>query len=301
MGKIALKIDVDTRSGLDEGVPRLLETLERLQARATFFLSFGPDCSGRAIFNVFRQKGFLKKMLRTRAPSLYGWRTILSGTLLPARLIAIARPELVLEVQQRGHEVGVHAWNHRRWQDELDHLPLSEVRHELKRACEAFQSILGRQPHATAAPSWRANAHSLTVQDELDLLYSSDCRSGEPFYPRVDGVSFKTLQIPSTLPCPEELMADGLNDEQGILGRVLRDLSPDRLNVYPAHAEVEGAERYTSLIEQFVISARKRGYEFVTMAEMARDLLRSGTTIPHRTLGHIQLSGRAGTVSSAVA
>jgi hypothetical protein len=204
MGKVALKIDVDTRSGLDEGVPRLVETLERLQARATFFLSFGPDLLGSCHLQCVSPEGFLKKMLRTRAPSLYGWRTILSGTLLPARLIAIARPELVLEVQQRGHEVGVHAWNHRRWQDELDHLPLSEVRHELKRACEAYQSILGRQPHRTAAPSWRANAHSLTVQDELDLLYSSDCRSGEPFYPRVDGVSFKTLQIPSTLPCPEE-------------------------------------------------------------------------------------------------
>jgi hypothetical protein len=64
---------------------------------------------------------------------------------------------------------------------------------------------------------------------------------------------------------------------------------------------VEGAARYTPLLEQFVISARKRGYEFVTMAEMARDLLRSGTTIPQRTLGHIQLSGaRHGVVGRGV-
>ncbi|MFO0981102.1 MAG: polysaccharide deacetylase family protein [Planctomycetota bacterium] len=301
MGKIALKIDVDTRTGMDEGVPRLLELMRSLGVRGTFFLSFGPDNSGRAVFNIFRQRGFLKKMLKTRAPSLYGWRTILSGTLLPARMIAIARPELVLRIEREGHEVGVHAWDHRRWQDELDGLKLDEVRHELVRACEAYESILGRHPHATAAPAWRANAHSLEVQDQLNLLYSSDCRRGSPFYPRIGARVFKTLQIPTNLPCPEELMAEGLADPQGIIGRILRELVLDQTNVYPAHAEVEGAPQYCSMLEQFIRSARKRDFEFVTLNEVATDLIQHGAEIPTRPLASIELSGRAGFVSSAVA
>lgn len=39
--KLALKIDVDTLRGTREGVPRLLEILQRHEAGATFFLSFG--------------------------------------------------------------------------------------------------------------------------------------------------------------------------------------------------------------------------------------------------------------------
>ena len=68
------KVDVDTHDGMRDGVPRLLDTFKAFGGRATFFLAFGPDNSGKAIWNVFRTKGFLKKMLRTGAPRLYGWR-----------------------------------------------------------------------------------------------------------------------------------------------------------------------------------------------------------------------------------
>ena len=80
---IALKVDVDTYVGTRDGVPQLLEILERFGIKATFYFSLGPDNSGKAIRRLFR-KGFLKKMIRTRAPSMYGLRTMLYGTILPA-------------------------------------------------------------------------------------------------------------------------------------------------------------------------------------------------------------------------
>ena len=86
--RLSLKIDVDTREGMENGVPRMLDRLKGLGVRATFFLSFGTDNSGKAIWNVFKQKGFLKKMRNSGGVKLYGLRTVLSGTLLPARPIA---------------------------------------------------------------------------------------------------------------------------------------------------------------------------------------------------------------------
>ena len=198
-----LKVDVDTHDGMRDGVPRLLDAFKAFGVRATFFLAFGPDNSGKAIWSVFRTKGFLKKMLRTGAPRLYGWRTILSGTLLPARLIAVKFPDIVRRIADEGHEVGVHAWNHRLWQDHLDRLTRRQVEDQFARAFEAFGRILGWLPRAVAAPGWYATATSLQVQDTLGLQYASDIRGGPPGYPELDGYRSTTLQIPTTQPCLE--------------------------------------------------------------------------------------------------
>ena len=85
--RVAIKVDCDTDEGTRAGVPRLAEILAARGIRATFFFTLGPDRSGVAVMRIFTKKGFLKKMIRTRAPSLYGWRTMLSGTLLPAPMI----------------------------------------------------------------------------------------------------------------------------------------------------------------------------------------------------------------------
>ena len=82
-GRLGLKVDVDTLEGFCQGVPALMEVLEDHGVKASFFLSLGPDNSGRAIFRIFRQRGFLEKMWRTRAPALYGFKTMCYGTLLP--------------------------------------------------------------------------------------------------------------------------------------------------------------------------------------------------------------------------
>src|SRR5262249_58670383 len=62
---------------------------------------------------------FVLKLVRTRVVATYGWRTLLSGTLLPARPVAAAFPGTLRSLATAGHEVGVHGWDHGRWQDRL--------------------------------------------------------------------------------------------------------------------------------------------------------------------------------------
>src|SRR5438093_13580498 len=105
--QFAVKVDVDTRIGLREGVPRLLELLRRYDVRGRFFVSFGPDHSGRAIRRIWRQS-FLLKMLRTNPLRLYGLKTLLSGTLLPSAPIGTENPDLLRAIIADGHELGIH-------------------------------------------------------------------------------------------------------------------------------------------------------------------------------------------------
>jgi hypothetical protein len=72
---LALKIDVDTYRGTRNGVPRLVELLEKHDAGATFLFSLGPDHTGRAIKRVFR-RGFMSKVRRTSVVSHYGVTTL---------------------------------------------------------------------------------------------------------------------------------------------------------------------------------------------------------------------------------
>ena len=60
---LAVKVDVCTYAGLKNGVPALLRLFDEIDLRASFFVTFGPDHSGRAIRRIFR-RGFLTKMLR---------------------------------------------------------------------------------------------------------------------------------------------------------------------------------------------------------------------------------------------
>ncbi len=233
-----LRIDVCTYEGLRTGVPSLLRLLDRHRVRASFFVALGPDRSGRAILQALRP-GFLAKMRRTRAVRVYGWRTILSGTLLPARRMADLS-DTMRAIAAAGHELAVHGHDHRRWQDRLRQMSEVAVRRELAQALAVYQRILGRRPRAFGAPGWQCSATSLLLLDELGFAYASDTRGQGPFYPQVGGRRLRTLQLPTTLPTLDEALGlDGMGEE-GFVDLVCARLERGEWNVLTLHAEMEG-------------------------------------------------------------
>ena len=299
MTTYSLKVDVDTHDGMRDGVPRLLDAFGRAGVKATFFLAFGPDNSGKAIWNLFRSKGFLKKMLRTGAPKLYGWRTALSGTLLPARLIAAKFPDIVKRISDEGHEVGVHAWDHRLWQDHLDQLTQAQIEQQFARAFECFEKTFGHRPGSVAAPAWYATATSLQVQDGLGLQYASDIRGSKFGYPELDGYRSTTLQLPTTQPCLEELLTLGRKDLDVCAEEVLAAPATARFAVVPLHAEVEGGI-YEPFLEKLLRGIAARGARVQTLKEKAAEILQAGESPPVIRVVARPLSGRAGRVIMAV-
>ena len=294
--EVALKIDVDTHQGLAQGVPRLRDLLRREEVAASFYVAMGPDNSGRAIIRVFRNRGFLGKMFRTRAVAMYGLRTILSGTVLPARPIALAFPGLLRELRADGFEVGVHGHDHVLWQDHIDSLGERGIRAELDDAFEAFRAIFDEPPRAFAAPGWKTNATALAILDEMGLDYRSDTRGSSPFRCVVDGRTLATPEIPTTMPTLDEVMGrPDLAGADAVLRFYLDRFRPDAPNVHTIHAETEGMGQL-ELFRAMIRALKERGARFVRMNEIAARLDRA--ELPLCEVVRAEIPGRAGWIAA---
>lgn len=288
---LAIKIDIDTLKGYREGLPRLLDILKAHGARASIFFSMGPDESGKALRRIFR-RGFLTKMLRTRAPSTYGLRTLFYGTLLPAPMIVPSDPSLLCRALDEGHECGIHAWNHVLWQDRLPRMTQDVIRHELGMAMELFQMVSGVRPSCCAAPGWQVTPDSLAVQDELGFAYCSDTRGSAPFLPRIGGQTFRTPQVPSTLPTLDELLGrEGVSAENA--ADYYLDLLEPGLNVLTIHTEMEGGAM-SGVFNAFMDACSEGALTFMTLGEA----LAASLPLPAADVEMLPIPGRAGTVAT---
>src|SRR5271154_936805 len=234
--RLALKIDADTDRGTRIGVANLAADCSEAGAPACFLFSLGPDQTGRAISRVFRP-GFFSKVSRTSVVEIYGVRTLLNGTLLPAPHIGRGNAGVLRALRDKGFEVGIHCFNHYRWQDHLKDMDQAAVRAEFALARAEFGRIFGTGALTAGAAGWQSNALSREVYDEAGLLYSSDTRGIRPFMPRIGGKVFRTPEIPSTLPTLDELMGLPEYPDSAIAGHLQALLRPDELNVFTLHAE----------------------------------------------------------------
>lgn len=297
--RLALKVDVDTDRGTREGVPNLVADCREFDAPACFLFSLGPDQTGRAITRVLRP-GFFKKVSRTSVVQIYGVRTLLNGTLLPAPHIGRRNTATIRAVRDEGFEVGIHCFNHYRWQDYVQTMPLAEVREEFVAARAEFLRIFGGEAQTAGAPGWQSNARSREVYDEANLLYASDARGGAPFFPRIGGKVFKTLEIPSTLPTFDELMGRPEYPDHAIVAHYLALLREDQVNVFTLHAEIEGMGR-RGLFRDLLAACRERGVEFIRLDDYAKERLANRAAIPVRDQVLGEIDGRSGVVTMQAA
>lgn len=299
MIRLALKVDVDTDRGTREGVPNLLADCREVGAPACFLFSLGPDQTGRAVTRVFRP-GFFKKVSRTSVVKLYGIRTLLNGTLLPAPHIGRRNAAVMRSVRDGGFEVGIHCYNHYRWQDYVQKMSLAEIREEFLAARTEFFRLFGTEAQTAGAAGWQSNARSREVYDEANLLYASDTRGAFPFFPRIGGQEFKTLEIPSTLPTFDELLGRPEYPDDRIVAHYLSLLREDRPNVFTLHAEIEGMG-HRALFRQLLQACRDRGVRFIRLDELARELLQNRAAIPVCDQQMTEIDGRSGNVATQAA
>ena len=292
--QLALKIDVDTYRGTREGVPRLVEILQRHYAQATFFFSLGPDHTGRAIKRVFRP-GFIGKVSRTSVVEHYGIKTLLYGTLLPAPDIGKKCADIMRMVCMAGFEAGIHCYDHIRWQDHVAVKDAEWTRREMQLAVDRFTEIFGEAPKAHAAAGWQMNRHALRLTQQLGFDYSSDTRGTHPFMPTVNAEIVACPQLPTTLPTLDEIMnRDGITTEnvaQHLLK--LTENSPASGHVYTLHAELEGG-KWLPIFEQLLQGWQAQGYELVSMRQYLAGL---AGTLPRHEMVMREVDGRVGTLA----
>jgi undecaprenyl phosphate-alpha-L-ara4FN deformylase len=295
LARIALKIDVDTDRGTLEGVPRLATLFERMNVRATFLFSLGPDQTGRAVKRAFR-RGFMGKVRRTSVLKHYGLKTLLYGTLLPGPHIGRRRGPLMRAVGSAGFEVGVHTYNHVKWQDHVAGASEEWTRRELTLARDQFAQIFSRQPAMHGAAGWQVNRFVPHLEQALGFRYASDARGTGPFVPLVSGVEVGVPQMPTTLPTLDELIGrpdlEGIDPVDHLFS--LTDEHPERDQVYTLHAELEG-NTYVAQFERLLRGWRDRGVDLTDMATYAATL--RVPELPRCEMVEGSVEGRSGTLA----
>jgi peptidoglycan/xylan/chitin deacetylase (PgdA/CDA1 family) len=284
---LAIKIDVDTEIGTRVGVPNMLALLKELEIPATFYLSLGPDNTGRAIKRIFR-KGFFKKCSRTSVISTYGIRTLLNGVLIPGPHIGKKHEQLIRSIKEKGFDVGIHAYDHQKWQDGVTQMPKEKIAAEFQKALDEFQRIFGIPAITAASPGWQANAKTLEIYDRAGFVYASDCRGISPFFPKIGDKTFKTLQIPTTLPTLDELLGRPEYPLEKIIDHYISLLKTNELNVLTIHPEIESM-KYLEWFRSLLMELKKQNIEFTTFNEIAKS-----SDFPTCELVQEEIEGRSG-------
>lgn len=294
MNQLALKIDVDTLRGTLEGVPRLVEILHKHHANATFLFSLGPDHTGRAIKRVLRP-GFLNKVSRTSVVDHYGLKTLCYGTLLPGPHIGKRCGAIMRQVRDAGFEVGIHTYDHIKWQDNVVNRDAVWTAREMERAAAAFRVVFGSDAKTHGAAGWQMNIHALRLTQRMGFDYCSDGRGQTPFLPVYRGELIDCPQLPTTLPTLDELI--GLNgvNEANVAATLLA--LTDRFiatgHVYTLHAELEGM-KLAQVFDRLLVGWSAQGYRLVSVADINRSIDRK--SLPRCEVLQGEVPGRSGSL-----
>ena len=281
---LGLRIDVDTFRGTRDGLPVLRRMLDVRGIQASVFLTVGPDNMGRHLWRLLKP-AFFAKMLRSQAVSTYGWDILLRGTFWPGPVIFRRLGPQLRGIADDGHEIGMHAWDHHRWQVAAHRMPPEAVRSEIMMAHEAITEVIGRVPTCTAAPGWRCTPEILPLRDELGYTYASDCRGHGVFQPQAG-----PPQVCVNLPTWDEVVGrDGITDEN-FNDHIRGCMRNDGLDVLTVHAESEGGAK-AALFGSFLDQAIADGINIVPLRELIPD------DIPSGTLKRGEVNGREGWVA----
>lgn len=292
---LALKIDVDTYRGTREGIPRLVEMLERHGAGATFLFTLGPDHTGRAIRRALRP-GFMQKVGRTSVVSHYGIRTLLYGTLLPGPDIGRRCADVMKMTRDRGFEVGIHTWDHVKWQDGVAAADARWTDGQMGLATARFREIFGAEPEVHGAAGWQMNVHAYRRTQSLGFHYATDTRGTHPFIPVIRAEIVACPQFPTTLPTLDELIGlDGVT-EGNVAEKLLERTLPSsrRDHVFTLHAELEGM-KLAPAFERLLEGWKSQGYRLVALRDVAAE--HSGISLPLHTVVEAPVPGRSGTLA----
>jgi len=198
-------------------------------------------------------------------------------------------------VRDAGFEVGIHCWDHVRWQDGVQNADAAWTRAEMQRAVDRFVDIFKDPPRTHGAAGWQMNVHALRLTQRLGFEYCSDGRGIGPHVPVWNGELIRCPQVPTTLPTLDELI--GLDDvtEENVAARLLAHTAEPIAtgHVYTLHAELEGM-RLSHIFEQLLVGWRAQGWNLCSI----RTLFESVQTmiLPRCMAGLAEIPGRSGTV-----
>ncbi len=270
--RVALRVEVRTLRGLQEGVANLVRLLSEYQVRASFFFPLGRDLSGRSPVTTWKDRGSL------------GTRAMLYGTLLPAPSLAGAAAAAMALARENGHEVGLLGLSPRSWSRDLAHADAPWVDRQCTRLWEAFVAAQGVAPTSLATPDWQINPQLLDRLTPGRYRYSTLTRGKLPYFPVLLGVRSRIPEIPTTLPTVDELLQQSgvsMNNVHEHLYALSQRVLPAG-HVFAASAEREGLGRLP-LMEKMLVMWKGQEGSVRALGDLLQQI--DVATLPYHQVG----------------
>ena len=140
--------------------------LDAMSLWLTSFRSTNPSMISRGEFDVIGVKRVMATLDRYEIKSTF---------LIPGHT-ALAYPNLVKEIVDRGHEIAYHGYMH---EDPRD-FDLAGQRLVIERGLEALDLVAGVRPRGHVAPAWNMSEHTVRLLEEFDFDFdgsrmATDC------------------------------------------------------------------------------------------------------------------------------
>lgn len=268
----AIRIDVDTARDIAL-LPELLDLLQLLDIKATFFITTGPD---RLALNLFKYIADPRRSLRfiKSKPLRYGSHSF-SGILRKTPVEAVC-PEVLQRANNEGHELGLHGYDHYVWVNNLQQMNETKIKELISRGLKALQATAKADIRGFASPGFTVTSALLRAIDALGFDYSSDFKSNmptPPFYPETETKRSPVLQVPVSMDSIGELFTMGFSeDEIKAKMRKNRDVwhtkrVPFVIYAHPAHEVGCYLELFSSVLQDLREDSR---FIFSTLAQIAQ-------------------------------
>jgi peptidoglycan/xylan/chitin deacetylase (PgdA/CDA1 family) len=194
-----------------------------------------------------------------------------------------------------GFEVGLHTYDHVKWQDFVARSDDAWTERELRAGIDAFHEVFGARPRVHGAAGWQMNGAAFELEDTA-FEYASDTRGTHPFLPFVNGRAISCPQLPTTLPTLDELIGvDGMDGAQAAKRLLKLTREPTgSAHVFTLHAELEGM-RLLPIFERLLDGWRGQGYTLCAMRELYDRLDRDA--LPRHAVVMAAVPGRAGALA----
>ncbi|QSG01711.1 XrtA system polysaccharide deacetylase [Natranaeroarchaeum sulfidigenes] len=111
------------------------------------------------------------------------------GTFFVLGYIADRAPDVVAEIDDRGHEIASHGYNHRLLYEQEP----EEVRADIARSVDLLESITENRVRGYRAPSFSITDWAIEILDDLGFEYDSSLFAA-PIHDRYGGLSFDSTE-----------------------------------------------------------------------------------------------------------
>jgi hypothetical protein len=270
--RVALRVEVRTLRGLQQGVPNLLRLFGDYQVRASFFFALGRDLSGRSPFSAWRDRADL------------GLSRLAYGTLMVGPSLASAADAPMAQARDKGHEVGLLGLSPQSWARRLAYAEADWVEHQCARLWERFAASGLEAPCSFATPDWQVHPRLFRELTPTRYRYSTLTRGKLPYFPMLQGVRSPIPEIPTTLPTVDELLRrpgvamDKVHEHLYTQSQRLRPAG----HVFAASAEREGLSRL-GLMEKMLVMWKAQGGSVHALGDLLREI--DPATLPHHQIG----------------